>query len=424
MIPNTSQQDIPLPFQPKWKRRLFIVFSLMAIIGLGVWWVSPSLAMFYQADRAISQKNLTVATVVRGDLERDLTVMGTVVFRNRPMVFSPSSGIVHLKVKSGDLVKKQQILAVVKNFDLQNQLKQEQTKLEELEIDVSHQQTQIKTSQINQMQRIELAIIDFKWAQRNQKNAELNKKLAVIDQPTYDLALNQYKKATVALHHTVQIAESENKRLIFELEKKQLQRNRQKYIIDHLQQQVEALQIRSPIDGMISTVHVKPKDAIKQNTPLLSVTDMTAFEVETPISEIYSNDLKLGLSTEIQVQGERYLGQLTNVSPEVYQGEVMGRMQFSKISPTGLKHNQRVTVRLVFESKQNVLKVRRGPFIESGGGTKAYVIKQRNAIRTTIHLGMKGIGEVEILSGLNEGDRIIVSQTETFQGKSRLYVTP
>ena len=60
------------------------------------------------------------------------------------------------------------------------------------------------------------------------------------------------------------------------------------------------------------------------------------------------------------------------------------------------------------------LKVQRGTFVDSGGGRVAYVVEDGLARRTPITLGASSISEVEIASGLEDGDAIIVSGTDTF----------
>ncbi len=87
---------------------------------------------------------------------------------------------------------------------------------------------------------------------------------------------------------------------------------------------------------------------------------------------------------------------------------------FEGEQPAGLKQNQRLTTRLTFESKRNVLKVTRGAFLESGAGRAAYVVDGEMATRRAIVTGVSSVGEIEIVSGLKEGETIVVSETTAF----------
>jgi HlyD family secretion protein len=91
--------------------------------------------------------------------------------------------------------------------------------------------------------------------------------------------------------------------------------------------------------------------------------------------------------------------------------------------PQGLRQNQRLTTRILMENKANVLMVQRGQFLESGSGRIAYLVKDSMAIRTNISTGARSLSSVEIVSGLNSGDTIIVSGTDQFDGAEKILIT-
>jgi HlyD family secretion protein len=88
----------------------------------------------------------------------------------------------------------------------------------------------------------------------------------------------------------------------------------------------------------------------------------------------------------------------------------------------GLRQNQRVNVRIIIEEKEDVLKIRNGAFLESSGGRMAYVIDDDIAERRDIVVGARSIAEVEIISGLREGEQIIISSLDRFNGADRLLI--
>ena len=221
----------------------------------------------------------------------------------------------------------------------------------------------------------------------------------------------------------IQRAKLEKENLEFELKTRQLQLDRQQYVVDNLARQVAELGIASPIDGIIGSVAIREKDNVSRHAPLITVVDLSAFEVEVDIPENYADDLGVGLATEISFNGGTHAGELTAISPEVSNGQVVGRMRFVGETPAGLRQNQRINARVLIESRDNVLKVRRGAFVESGGGRVAYIVDQQTAQRTAIQLGARSIGEVEILAGLEEGDRVVISSLDQFNGNQRIYLT-
>jgi HlyD family secretion protein len=88
---------------------------------------------------------------------------------------------------------------------------------------------------------------------------------------------------------------------------------------------------------------------------------------------------------------------------------VSGRLRLADEVPQGMRQNQRVSTRIILERRDDVLKVARGPFLDSGGGRLAYVLDGDIAVRRKIRTGSTSVAEVEILEGLAVGDRIVVS---------------
>ena len=115
-------------------------------------------------------------------------------------------------------------------------------------------------------------------------------------------------------------------------------------------------------------------------------------------------------------EGKTYPGKVTTVSPEVRDSQVRGTVVFDGETPPGLRQSQRVSVRMVLERKTNVVKTARGPFLESGGGRQAYVVENGVASKREIEVGAVSVSEVEIVKGVNPGERVVVSDTSVFGG--------
>ena len=119
------------------------------------------------------------------------------------------------------------------------------------------------------------------------------------------------------------------------------------------------------------------------------------------------------LETFTSGNGQPFPGEISAVSPEVVAGEVNARIRFTDKQPQGLRQSQRMQSRIVLDTRRNVIKVERGPFVEQGNG-QAYVMDGDTAIRRPVRLGVSSLGEVEILSGLRPGDRVVVSGADLF----------
>ena len=157
-------------------------------------------------------------------------------------------------------------------------------------------------------------------------------------------------------------------------------------------------------------------DVVDQNAPLVTVVDLTAYEVEVRIPEAYADDLGIGLGGNVQYNGRDWRGELVSLSAEVINNEVMGRIRFVGEAPPGLRQNQRVTVNVMMDELIDVLKVQRGSFTDSGGGRYAFVLEEDGLARKRpVQFGTRSVSELEIVSGLEEGERIIISSVTEFE---------
>ena len=102
------------------------------------------------------------------------------------------------------------------------------------------------------------------------------------------------------------------------------------------------------------------------NQAILTIVDLSAFEVEFEVPENYATLLAPGTHAEILYEGRTYAGKVTVVSPEVRDSQVRGTVAFDGETPPGLRQNQRVSVRMVLEQKNGVLKTARYSVVAVG----------------------------------------------------------
>ena len=154
----------------------------------------------------------------------------------------------------------------------------------------------------------------------------------------------------------------------------------------------------------------------------MTVVDLSQLEVELEIPESYADDLGLGLSAEVSIGAIKATGKLSAISPEVVRNQVLARVRFDGKQPAGLRQNQRVSARILIEEKPNVVMLPRGPFVEDGGGRFAYVMDGDIAVRKPVQLGATSVNAVEVLSGLQPGERVVIAGTDSFDDAERVSI--
>ena len=139
--------------------------------------------------------------------------------------------------------------------------------------------------------------------------------------------------------------------------------------------------------------------------------------------ESFARDLAIGMPATLTSAGQPYPGEISAVSPEVVNGEVVTRLRFSDKQPPGLRQNQRLSARILMETRRNVLMVERGPFVEQGGGAIAYVMDGGIAVKRRVRTGVSSLSAVEILDGAQPGDSIVVSGSDQFGDAERVRIS-
>ncbi|WP_444921108.1 efflux RND transporter periplasmic adaptor subunit [Microbulbifer sp. CnH-101-G] len=417
MIRDTSRQDTEIEAVPLWKNPKVIKSTL----GLGLatafltWginaWHSTS-----SVDNTLSLSRINIAQVERGDLVRDLVVQGKVVAANSPTLFSPAQGIVKFSVKAGDSVKAGQILATVDSPELSNQLAQEKAQLNQLGVQLQRQKIQAKRQQMENQQKADLAKVDLTAAKRELKRSELSMEKQIISLLDFERSKDEMARAQLEYQQAVQNAELEKESLTFETQTLELQLSQQQLQVEELERRVRELQILSPVNGTVGSLAVTQRSAVPANAPLITVVDLTSFELEAAVPENYADDLGLNMAVAINLGGRELPGEITAISPEVIDNQVIARVRFSEGQPQNLRQNLRLTARVLLENRNDVLLVKRGGFLDQSGGRYAFRLNdQQQAERVGIQIGALGLKQVEIVSGLQEGDQIIISASEELE---------
>jgi len=406
-VRDTSGQDVLIDPAPglRRRRRLLLLGGgaavlLVVIAGLvfNAWMTSKVV---------VPRARVRIATVTRGSFVRDVAADGTVVVANSPTLVAVAVGTVTFNVVAGDPVTPGEVLATVDSPTLKNELDRERATLDGLTVAVQRQEIETHRQILESKQTVDLAATQVKATERELERMKSGLEQGVVPRRDLDKAQDARDDARLTYDHAVSNARLQEDTLNFDLKTKRTDLERQRLLVADLARRVDALSVRSPVKGMVGTLLVSQKATVAENASLLTVVDLSALEVEFSIAESYAADLALGMAADINYAGKSYRGTVKEISPEVQQNEVKGRLRFADHVPPGVRQNQRVSVRIVMDQRDNVLKVERGAFVDAG--SFAYRVQGSMATRQPVRLGPMSIGEVQVLSGLKEGDEIIVS---------------
>ncbi len=423
-IRDTAGQDQVLSASAsrRSRRKPWLVAGAAAVVVVGLAiWVG---AGWMTGGRSIDASRLRIAEVKRGDLVRDLSADGRVIAANSPTLYAIAGGTVTLKVVAGDAVKKGQALAVIDSPELRSRLVQEQSTLASLQAEAGRAALDARLLRSAAQKALDQAQIDRVAAQRDLQRYQRGFEGGAVAQVDVAKAQDTVKKTEIGVAHAREDLGLQGQGAGLDTRNKRLLADRQRAVVGELQRQVDALTLRAPFDGQVGQVQVPQGTNVAANAPILGVVDLSKFELEIKVPESFARDLGIGIPAQVSSNGKTYAAEVAAVSPEVVNGEVNARLRFSKgQQPPGLRQNQRLSARIVLDTRNNVLMVERGPFLEQDGGRFAYVVDGNSAVRRPIQAGTSSLSAVEIISGLQPGDRIVVSGSDLFDNADRVRIS-
>ena len=410
------------PRDPKRKRLIIGGICIAAIAA--VWVALPVVQRWANATVSVPADRVRTATVTRGDLVQDVSVQGRVVAAVSPTLYASASGTITIEVAAGEQVLQGQVVATVVSPELTNVLQQAESSFEQRKMELERQRIESRQLALEKRKAADLADVALVAAKREKRRADDANERGVMPEIDFEKAQDDLRNAELAYKHAVADADLFDERLAFEIKASEFDVGRQQLFLDDLRRQVDDLAIKSPVNGIVGDLLVDQKAAVSRDMPVMAVVDLSRFEIDAQIPESYADDLAIGMTAEVLVGGERYPGLVAAVSPEIVSNQVASRIRFSGDMPTGLRQNQRLTVRVLLAEHNDVMMVQRGQFLDSGGGRIAYIVTEQGmAEKRLIETGARSLGAVEIVAGLQPGDTIVISNLDAFRSAETVLLT-
>ncbi|MGI2048249.1 efflux RND transporter periplasmic adaptor subunit [Shewanella oncorhynchi] len=411
MIKDTSGQDTVLVPSTSKRLKLPLIIGGCALLVSALVWASLGSD---SVSKSLSRSDITTAKLFVGTLTRDVATTGKIVAANAPILYSTEEGTVTLLSNPGDTVNKGDVVAKLDSPRLTNQLEQAKSLLAGMESALERAKLDARRDQLQAYQTLDIATVDLEAADRESRRGEELIQSQLIGQIDYEKGKDDLHKAKLKFKHAEQEVALTKDTLTFEIKNKALEVERQTLAVRELERQVDALNIVAPVNGIIGNWITEQKTRLSANQPILTVVDLSAYEAELAVPESYADDLGLGMEVELSFGSIKLMGKLSSISPEVRNREVTARVQFDQSDSLTLRQNQRISARVLLEHRPNVLMVKRGAFMTSGGGNVAYQIEGDLASRREVKLGSTSLSQVEVLDGGKAGDEWVISSVDLF----------
>jgi HlyD family secretion protein len=422
MIADTQSQDETILVAKKNVHKKLILALLVILTLLYV--AFPTFSQWYSSIPSVDSDSLTIASVIRGDLVRDVAVSGKAIAANAPQLYNTQEGQITLLAKPGETVTQNQIVARLVSPELEALIKQQESTLEQLSINSNRGILDDKVAQLDLESNMNTAQSALNVAKREKQRAEISFKKQIISEIDWMKSQDTLADATLFFEHAKKRVDLAKERLEFERKNRDFLVKKQQLILNELVRRHQALEIMAPLNGVVGNWLVAQKNTIAANTAIMTIVDLSEYEAELSVPEFYADDLGLGLTVAMQISGQQISGEIIAISPEIKANQVKVRAKLTSPIVIQLRQNQRINARIEFEKKSNVLMIKRGAFIGSLAGKFAFKkLNDNSAKKMAITTGATSVEYVELTSGVNKNDQIIISDYLDFAQAEQIIIT-
>ena len=239
-ITDTSAQDVHLKSKRGRNRRI-VGGSAVFLLLLLAWLAAPVVQRWADVRVTVPLDRLRVAEVTRGDLVRDVSLQGRVVAAVSPTLYVPAAGSITLEVDAGATVTSGQVVALVASAELQNQLQQGLSSLQQQSVELDRQRIESRQLALEKRKAADLASVALTAAQREKRRADRAHEVSVIAAADYEKAQDDLRNAELGYQHAEADADLFDERLAFELRANKLAIERQQLLFDELRSPLSAI---------------------------------------------------------------------------------------------------------------------------------------------------------------------------------------
>jgi multidrug resistance efflux pump len=410
--------DIPRP--PKTKTRQYL-YAGGALAGLVL--VTVALARLDRAAPTVDASTLWIDTVARGEMLRQVHGPGTLVPEQIRWIAAVTAGRVERKhVEPGAKVSAATVLVELSNPDVELQALEAQRQLTEAEATLVNLRASLETQRLNQQSVIASVRSEYLDAKRGVEVADqlAEKKLIA---PT-DLQRAKDKAEELEARYTI---ERERLRvhtdaMAAQLDVQRSQIGRLREILAFRRQQVASMRVTAGANGVLQELPLEVGQWAMSGTTLAKVVEPGRLKAVLNIPETQAKDVAIGQRASIDTRNGVIEGHVTRIDPAARSGTVSVDVALDGALPQGARPDLTVDGTIEIERLPNVLHVGRPAYGQANTAVELFRLEPdgRTATRVRVQLGRGSVKAIEIVDGLREGDRIILSDLSQYDDHPRL----
>lgn len=411
-------REISKEEQRKEQRKQFI--KIGAGVGAGIVVIAVVIS-FLQT--SLNRKDLTISTVDKGVIEVSVSASGKVIPAFEEIINSPiNSRIVEIYKKGGDSVD---IGTPILKLDLQsaetdyNKLLDEE-QMKRLELEKLRVTNHSKLSEMEMKLKVSRMELDRKAVElRNERY--LDSLGAGTTDKVRQVELD-YNVSQLKLKEDEQKYVNEQALTDADLKVKELELNIFRKGLAETKRTLDDAQIRSPRKAILTYVNNEIGSQVPQGTKVAIVSDLSHFKIEGEIADTYGDRIAAGSKAVVKIGSDKLDGTVSDVTPLSKNGVISFTVQLEEDSHRRLRSGLKTDVYVMNAVKDDVMRISNASYYVGKGEYELFVINGDQLLKRKVQLGDSNYEYVEVVSGLEPGDQVIVSDMASYKDKNKLKI--
>jgi HlyD family secretion protein len=399
------------PNKRPWRKKWVIPAALLAVLVSLAAWTSTLQSALPEA----KAESLYIDTVRRGELLVEVRAPGSLVPIDKKWLSSRSEGLVkRVHLLSGAVVSPDTLIVELENPELKNQLSDAELALRVSTAELFQLKEQLASDALVAKSRLGQTASELK---RARLDLEAYQKLAatgVVSRLELQRAELSAEQLQARYEIDTQYNESLPKLNEAKLNAKLAQHTQATEKVALCRDLVAKLQVTAGIDGVLQNVEVEEGQRLAVGTIIASVSRLDALKAELRVEEGQAREIAVGQTVVLQVNGSTVQGKVSRINAAVQSGTLAVEVLPDEKLPPGARPDLRVDGTIRIDSLPNVLFVGKPAQLGGTADASIFVVEGSVATRRQIRLGKRSAANIQILSGLNEGERVILSDVSAW----------
>jgi HlyD family secretion protein len=412
--------DIARPDQTRRKRIRRVLYGGAAVLAVGG--ITLGLSKLKPAAPGVERGTVWIDTVKRGPMVRDVRGQGTLVPEDIRWIPATTQGRVErIRIRPGTTVGASSIILDLSNPQLEQELHDTELKLNGTEASLTNLKVQSRNEALAQEAATANIEAEYKKAVLQvEANEQLSKKGIVSD-----MILKQSRLDADQLSSRYEIAKKQlasySESIQARLAVQQSEVDQARAAVKLKQQQVDDLHVRAGFAGVLQLVPVDVGQQVAPGANLARVADPSRLKAELKIPETQAKDIQPGQTASIDTRISVVAGKVVRIDPSVQNGTVTVDVIMTEPLPKGARPDLSVDGTIELERLRDVLYVGRPAFGQEQSAVGLFRLQpDGSASRVQVKLGATSVNVVEIRSGLNVGDQVILSDMSNWDAFDRI----